>query len=145
MSQLSFSPLTPVVPPTSRRWREDARAKSVHVSVDWSVPETLGARGVAPGRLQLEAVPTSDPSVTQRWIWSEAPGASWETAVAEAGCDEIVLTAQLGDDADAKHLVFGLAEQLTHALAASHPTIRVRFLAAPSPRARRRREPTNRQ
>jgi hypothetical protein len=46
-----------------------------------------------------------------------------------------VLTARLGDDQPAKHLVLELAELLTLELAATQPLIRVRFL----PTANKRR------
>lgn len=105
------------------------RGHPVQVEVAWSAPGSLLPESAA-ARVELEAKPKASGQPT--WTCPRAPGWRWEEALSAAACEEVVLTAQLGDDLDAKHLVLGLAERLTQELAATKPLIRVRFLPAPS-------------
>jgi hypothetical protein len=81
---------------------------------------------LAPVNLELEGA--SSATAGRAWRCRELSGASWVEAIAAAGCSEVVLTARLGDDGRARHLVLELAELLTRTLSATKPHIRVRFL-----------------
>lgn len=105
--------------------RASAPSSLVNVVVAWSASSAGPRLGL--GQVELEAQRVaSAPS----WTCRQPSGWSWEEALCAAGCDEVVLTT-LGDDPDAKHLVLGLAEHLTHKLAATQPIVRVRFLPGP--------------
>jgi len=122
--------------------REAATRAPVHVVVDWSV-ESERPGAVVSSRVELESASEHGSTRPARWICRTAAGASWEEALLAAGCPEVVLTAELGDDPEAKHLVFGLAEHLTHSLAANHPMVRIRFVPSNGREARPRfYEPT---
>ena len=84
-------------------------------------------------RIELETDSALSGNAEPRWVCSQPSDLGWEEALSAAGCEEVVLTAELDDDPAAKHLVLDLAERLTQKLAATHPLIRVRFL----PRTRR--------
>lgn len=102
-----------------RRGREPA-----HLVVASASPlDTEARRCFAPVNLELA-------SPDQTWRCRELAGASWVEAISAAGCHEVVLTARLGDDGTARHLVLELAEFLTQRLAATKAHIRVRFLPA---------------
>lgn len=121
MTQLSStSPLR-----RHQRRARAARSNPVQVVVDWSDPAIPGSTAA---RVELEAESRRDGET--RWVSRHPSGSSWEETLAAAGCAEVVLTAELGDDPEAKHLVFGLADRLTRALAATQSVVRVRFLAA---------------
>jgi len=94
----------------------------VHVVVDWS----SAGSPAGPGHLELEAERRGNASPI--WASLGREGYGWEQALTASRCEEVVLTAQLGDDAGAKDLVLGLAEHLTHKLAKTQPLIRVVFL-----------------
>jgi hypothetical protein len=81
---------------------------------------------LAPVHLELE--PSSSATAGATWRCRELAGASWVEAISAARCSEVVLTARLGDDGRARHLVLELAELLTQRLLATKPHIRVRFL-----------------
>jgi hypothetical protein len=53
---------------------------------------------------------------------------AWVEKLSSARCSEVTLTARLGNDLPAKHLVLELAGLLTQKLTATRPLIRVRFL-----------------
>ena len=101
----------------------------MQVVVAWSEPGAA-APAAAVARIELQAEPK--PSGKLTWNCRTPSGWGWEEALCAAGCDEVLVTAQLGDDRDAKHLVLGLAERLTQKLAATKPLVRVRFLSEPS-------------
>lgn len=92
-------------------------------------------------RVELEAA-ASPIGAEPTWTSRTPSQTSWEEALFAAACDEVVLTAELDGDAEAKHLVLGLAERLRLKLAASHPLIRVRFLPRARGKARNRLSPT---
>ncbi len=69
-------------------------------------------------------------AANRTWTCSEDFGANWVEAISSARCSEVVLTARLGNDVPARHLVLELAELLTFSLTESHPLIRVLFLPA---------------
>jgi hypothetical protein len=100
------------------------RAPAARVTVAWSSDD--GAKSFAPTELELVAGLEADP--TRTWTCPQPFASNWVEAIASARCSEVVLTARLGDDLPAKHLVLELAELLTHELAATQPLIRVRFL-----------------
>jgi hypothetical protein len=108
--------------------RRAARSRGVaRVVVDWSSPLTVASGAVlAPLQLELEAAPQGTALGT--WKCRELSTAGWVEAISSAQCTEVVLTARLGDDGPARHLVLELAELLTQKLAATQPLIRVRFL-----------------
>lgn len=87
------------------------------------------APGSTAASVELEAEPKASGQPT--WTCRKSPGWRWEKALSAAACNEIVVTAQLDDDLDAKHVVLGLAERLTQELAATRPLIRVRFVPGP--------------
>lgn len=113
----------------SRSRKARSRSNLVQVVVAWSAPGSA-APAAAVAQVELEAEPK--PSGQPTWNCRAPSGWRWEEALCAAGCDEVLVTAQLGDDRDAKHLVLGLAERLTQKLAATKPLVRVRFLAEPS-------------
>jgi hypothetical protein len=78
--------------------------------------------------VNLELAGSSSATAGGAWRCRELSGASWVEAISAAGCTEVVLTARLGDDGRARHLVLELAELLTQTLSATKPHIRVRFL-----------------
>jgi hypothetical protein len=101
--------------------------KPARVVVAWSSSfDAEGGRCSAPVNLELEASPSTTAGRT--WRCRELGGASWVEAISAARCSEVVLTARLGNDERARHLVLDLAELLTRRLAATKPHIRVRFL-----------------
>jgi hypothetical protein len=108
------------------RSREPAR-----VVVAWSSPsDSEAGRCLAPVNLELEASSTANAG--DAWRCREPSGASWVEAISAAGCTEVVLTARVGEDGRARHLVLELAELLTQKLSATKPHIRVRFHSLPS-------------
>jgi hypothetical protein len=113
----------------------------VHVVLAWSAAGS--AASGSPVRVELEAEPRDGKQL--RWTCQQPQGFSWEEAISAAGCEEVELTAQLEDDWEAKHLVLGLADQLTQQLAATHPLIRVRFLPGRAGALGRARQPTTGQ
>jgi hypothetical protein len=97
------------------------------VVVAWSSPsDTEAGHCLAPVNLELE--PSSSATAGGAWRCRELSGASWVEAISAAHCTEVVLTARLGDNGPARHLVLELAELLTQKLSATKPHIRVRFL-----------------
>ena len=116
----------------------------LRVVIDWSAgaskePSLLSTR------VELEADSGQDAGLETRWMCRQPSGTKWEEVVASADCAEVVVTAELGDDPDAKHRVFGLAERLARLLSATHPSVRVRFLPRPSRRTEPARASTRRQ
>ena len=112
-----------------RQLRRGHVPRAVHVVVDWSAAGGLGAKG----HVELEAELAASPRPV--WACLQPDGWEWEEALSTSRCDEVVLTAQAGDDSSAKDVVLGLAEHLTHKLAKTQPLIRVVFLPARSKRA----------
>jgi hypothetical protein len=115
-------------------WRRQAavarrrahRREPVQVVLDWSSPLDAEAVGChSPVNLELDA---SSSAIGGGWRCRELSGASWVEAISAAHCTEVVLTARLGDDRRARHLVLELVELLTQRLSATKPYIRVRFL-----------------
>jgi hypothetical protein len=89
-----------------------------------------GAPRIAPTELELVVGLAGDSN--QTWTCLESHGANWVEALSSARCSEVVLTARIGDDFAAKHLVLELAELLTFKLTESQPLIRVLFVPAQS-------------
>ena len=108
-------------PTRRRRWHRDQTvdwAKPVLVTVAWTSEDDVGA----PQRSQLEVELSTSPSQSEL---------SWLDRLAAARCNEIVLTAPVGNNGSAQHLVLELAERLTLELTATQPLIRVLFQAEP--------------
>ena len=76
----------------------------------------------------LEAVPN------RNWTCLDGSERDWVQAIASSRSSEVLLTARLGNDLAAKHLVLELAELLTFTLRESHPLVRVLFLPDGAPR-----------
>jgi len=114
-------------------WRRHAAAsrpvrahEAARVVVSWSSEgDREAGRCFAPVNLELE---TSTTAPGGTWRCRDLSGASWVEAISAASCTEVVLTARLGHDGRARHLVLELAEQLTQRLSTTKPHIRVRFL-----------------
>lgn len=125
---------------TRAAWRRQAAAsgrrarsrEAARVVVACSSPSDAEAE-LGPFNLELEG--SSSGNAGRAWRCRELPGASWEEAISAAGCTEVVLTAHLGGDGRARHLVLALAEFLTQKLFATKPYIRVRFHSPSSPQA----------
>ena len=96
------------------------------VTVAWSSSNHEGASGLALTEVELVAEPEATPN--RAWTCAESPGPNWVEAISCAHCSEVLLTARLGNDLSAKHLVLELAELLTFKLTESQPRIRVVFL-----------------
>ena len=119
---------------TRATWRRQAaesgrraRREAARVVVAWSSPsDAETGRCLAPVHLELE--PSASATAGGAWRCRELSGAGWVDAISAARCTEVVLTARLGDDGRARHLVLELAELLTQRLSATKPHIRVRFL-----------------
>ena len=125
MSTLS-SPSQPMSKPRAvqSNWRRPAYARPVHVVMDGAAPDALSA---TPLRVELEATWPHDSSLWPEWTTRDA--IAWEEVIAAAsGYPELVLTAELGNDADAKHLVFALAERLARTIGPTRPLVRILFL-----------------
>ena len=126
---LEFPRIEPV-----RRTRRDRSARSssnpshaARVTVAWTPSYRDGAPGLGPTEVELVAeVEAAQPT---KWTCQQPFSSSWVEAIASARCSEVTLTAKLGGNLSAKHLVLELAELLTHELTATHPLIRVRFPA----------------
>jgi hypothetical protein len=120
---------------TRTAWRRHAAAsgrrarnhQAARVVVAWSSPsETEAGRCLAPVNLELDQ--SASATAGGAWRCRELSGVSWVEAISAARCTEVVLTARLGNDGRARHLVLELAELLTQRLSATKPHIRVRFL-----------------
>jgi hypothetical protein len=98
------------------------------VTVSWSPSNYEGASGESTTEVQLVA--ELEAASGTMWTCPNGLGSNWVEAISTARCSEVVLTARLGDDPSAKHLVFELAGQLTFKLSDSQPRIRVLFLPA---------------
>ncbi len=109
---------------------------AARVPVAWTPANHERAQRVGQTEVELVAEPASAPNRT--WTCAEGFGSNWVEAISSARCSEVVLTARLGNDVPAKHLVLELAELLTFRLTESQPLIRVLFLpAANAPRRAR--------
>jgi hypothetical protein len=107
--------------------RRARRREAARIVVAWSSPSgTETGRCLAPLNLELE--PSGSTTGGRPWRCRELSDASWVEAISAARCTEVVLTARLGDDGRARHLVLELAELLTQRLSITKPHIRVRFL-----------------
>ena len=102
------------------------------ITVSWTRVDQEQTRGALPAQLELTV---SYASPNARWVCLTPFAQNWLEIIAAKPCSEIVLTARLADDSNAKHLVLELAERLTQQLSAAQPLIRVRFL--PTSRAAR--------
>lgn len=114
--------------------RTPERITAPRVTVAWSPSNHEGTSGLALTEVELVAGPEALPNRT--WTCPEGLESNWVEAISCARCSEVVLTARLGNDPSAKHLVLELAELLTFRLSESRPRIRVLFLpTASSPTA----------
>ncbi|HEX2674656.1 MAG TPA: hypothetical protein VHM25_27460, partial [Polyangiaceae bacterium] len=107
---------------------------TARVTVSWTAKNHDGAPPLAPPEFEL----TYELAAGQDHAWTSSDDfeVNWLEALSAARCHEVVLTARLGDNLSAKHLVLELAEQLTFKLAQHQPLIRVLFLPSTSaPRA----------
>jgi hypothetical protein len=102
------------------------RFPTARVTVAWTPSNADSAPSFAPTEVELVAGLDAAPTTT--WTCHQRFASNWVEAIASARSREVVLTAWLGDDLPAKHLVLELAERLTRELAATQPLIRVRFL-----------------
>lgn len=125
--------------PLIRRARARRGAKgresfaTARVTVSWSANNHDGMPPLTPTEFELMRKPSADRN--QLWNCSDDFEIDWLQALYSARCHEVVLTARLGDDIGAKHLVLELAEQLRFKLE-HQPLIRVLFLPSTSaPRA----------
>ncbi|HKO52951.1 MAG TPA: hypothetical protein VJV79_34820 [Polyangiaceae bacterium] len=114
----------PAAETKQRRIPSRSDAINARVSVAWTSSEGTGTPGLAPTEIELVA----GLAPNRAWTCPQNFGSNWVEAIASAHCNEVVLTARLGDNLAAKHLVLELAELLTFKLTESHPLIRVRFL-----------------
>ena len=119
-------------PARAHRSRQVPRAPesvtAARVTVAWTAATHDGAPGLAPTEIELVAGLDADQRRT--WTCPRGPRSNWLEALRLAHCREIVLTARLGGDVLAKHLVLELAEFLTLELTLTQPLIRVLFLSA---------------
>ncbi len=102
------------------------RTGAARVTVAWTPSRHDLAPSLAPTELELFAALEASPMAP--WTSRESLATTWLETLASARCSEIVLTARLDDDLNAKHRVLELVELLTFELAATQPLIRVRFL-----------------
>jgi hypothetical protein len=108
------------------------RLAAARVTVAWTPSSHDGAPNFGPTELELVASLETAPAMP--WTCREPSASNWVQAIASARCNEVVLTARLGDDLLAKHRVLELVERLSFELAATQPLIRVRFLPTASTR-----------
>lgn len=106
------------------------RHSAARVTVAWTPSNHDSAPRRAPTEIELVAGLEADPT----WTCRQDFASKWLEAIASARCSEVVLTARLDDDPQAKHRVLELAELLTVELATTQPLIRVRFLPTASER-----------
>ena len=128
----------PTQPFRTARARRGAKGResfaTARVTVSWTAKNHDDAPSLAPSEFEL----TRPLATGQNHAWTSADDfeLDWLDALSSARCHEVVLTARLGDNLSAKHLVLELAEQLTFKLAEHQPLIRVLFLPSTSaPRA----------
>jgi hypothetical protein len=128
LSQLELA--TPAVRNRRRRASGPSeRVTAARVTVAWTPSNHDDSSHLTSTEVELEA------AANRTWTCPESFGSNWLEAISSAHCNEVVLTARVGSDSSAKHLVLDLAELLTFRLAASQPLIRVLFVAtAPTPR-----------
>jgi len=120
--------------------RSAGAGSAARVVVAWSsMLDTKTGRCLAPVHLELESASSPD---GVRWSCRELEGARWIDAIVAARCSEVVLTARLGRDGQARqHLVLELAELLQQRLSATKPQISVRFLPTSAERGTRDTQP----
>lgn len=109
-------------PARRRRWRRNQTvdcAQPARVTLAWTAAGDSGAPSRPAFEVELVAAPRRGEL-------------GWLAELAAARCNEVVLTAHVGNDGSAKHLVLELAELLTLELTATQPLIRVLFSAEPS-------------
>ena len=99
---------------------------AARVTVAWTPSKHAAASDLAP--TEIELVSRLNAGSHSTWICAPSLGSNWLEAISSAHCQEVVLTARVGDDLPAKHLVLELAELLTLKLTEGQPMIRVRFL-----------------
>lgn len=117
----------PTRPRRAHRIRSAAeRVTAARVTVSWIASPHTDAESLAP--TELELVAGLESASDRTWTCLQGFGSNWVEAISAARCTEVVLTARLGDDTPAKHLVLELAELLTFKLTQSQPLIRVLFL-----------------
>jgi hypothetical protein len=104
------------------RPRSARPAAAARVVVAWS-PADGDDQPQSGGFTEVEAQLGPSPAAKARLA-----AAAWVEALSSARCREVTLTARLGNDLRAKHLVLELAELLTQKLTATRPLIRVLFL-----------------
>ncbi|MEI9948444.1 MAG: hypothetical protein WDO74_05540 [Pseudomonadota bacterium] len=124
MNQAQLAP-----PARGHRSAQLARAPEhvtpARVTVELSPRNHDSASSFVPIELELVAAPEASPNRT--WTCPESFGSNWLDAITSTRCSEVLLTARLGDDTAAKHLVLELAELLAIKLTDSQPLIRVLF------------------
>jgi len=128
----------PTQPIRASRARRGAKGResftTARVTVSWTPKNHDGASVFAPPQLELTRELDAGPN--RSWTCSDYFGFDWVDALSSADCREVVLTARLGDNIPAKHLVLELAEHLTFKLTEHQPLIRVLFLpSSDAPRA----------
>jgi hypothetical protein len=126
-------PQTHLASPAQKRRPRRAAAGPTRVTIAWTAATDDGEFQRAQTELELEA--GVEAAANRNWACPGSFDWNWVEAISSARCEEVVLTARIGGDASAKHLVLGLAELLTFKLSPSQPLIRVRFLpTAPAAR-----------
>jgi len=113
--------------PRARRGSKGrARSTTARVTVSWSSGTQDGSPILAPTKVELTR--ELDAAGDRAWTCADGFEMNWVEALSSAACREVVLTAELGDNLSAKHLVLELAEHLTFKLTEHQPLIRVLFL-----------------
>ena len=112
-------------PRAYRRTRAAECAAVPRVTVAWTASSRDGAPNIP---TEVELVAELESAASGMWTCADSFGGNWVEAISSAHCSEVLLTARLGDDIPAKHLVLELAQLLTFKLSEGHPLIRVRFL-----------------
>jgi len=112
-------------PRSASRRLSARRSANARVTVAWTPSIHELADGWGATEVELEALLATGAPTT--WTCREPCAPDWVELISSAHCSEVVLTARLGDDAAAKHLVLDLAERLAFELASSRPLIRVLF------------------
>lgn len=105
--------------------RAPERLAAARVTVACTPAHPGSAPGLEPIELELSIGPEA--ALNRTWTCLESFGSNWLEAISSARCSQVVLTARLGSDPSAKHLVLELAELLACGLTDSQPLVRVLF------------------
>ena len=109
------------------------RDRGPRLTVAWTPSNPGIMSDFAP--IEVELVPGPEAASNRTWTCRKGFGSNWLEAIAPARCSEVLLSARLGNDVSARHLVLELVELLAFKLRDSQPLIRVLFLSTTGPRA----------